>query len=376
MPYWDLFELMEVYVRETSKKQQYKGSVLGTYRVLRVPLSIATILEIDRMVESQTGGFDSRSDLIREAVEAYVAELKYGVADGKAMHRGTELALITNSSTLETPRLSSADSSAVNRQSEFRSALGPVPKCVVVSAPVATIEEGPLFFHNRDFPSLWAAHSIAELTQAALTSFENCMRLVTQRAWKFAAALKSLPMQALKPTALFPTNREKKEASEAAFRSFAIGGHSQIGNDIRARGPLFTWKMCQLELVDGELTVGLTDIGFQLLEDLADISAEMPHSEALANRFLGHLRDNVPDDWWGFETITRIASLRPTRQELTAHFECDASNRGYRWSQHQVANYANGYVSRSREWGLIEPKQDGGRYRLTQFGETLVRSGT
>ena len=31
-----------------------------------------------------------------------------------------------------------------------------------------------------------------------------------------------------------------------------------------------------------------------------------------------------------------------------------------------------GYVSRSREWGLVEPELVDGRYRLTQLGSTVA----
>ena len=32
------------------------------------------------------------------------------------------------------------------------------------------------------------------------------------------------------------------------------------------------------------------------------------------------------------------------------------------------SSVVQGYVARAREWGLLEPRLHGGRYRLTEFG--------
>ena len=335
--------------------------------MIRIPLPVALIQDIDLAVGAGAGGFESRTDLVREAVEAYLAELKYGVAE--------EPTSLRPSRPVATPA-TDTDLIVADESGFEKTRLGKVAKCLLISKPVAKVDEAPLFFHNRDFPSLWAARAIARITTTSLVPFEPGLRFVTEQAWQFAALLKNLPAQSLKPTALFPTNLEKREAAETAFRNFAIGTLSHVGSDARAAGPLFSWHLCQVELVADELRLGLTKEGWQLLRDMSDISAHLPHSEALAKRFLGHLRIHAPNDFWGFDAINRIVQQRPTREELNQLFEHEAISRGFRWSTHQVANYANGYVGRSREWGLIEPKQDAGRYVLTTFGMAFGQGGT
>lgn len=316
---------------------------------------------MDRIIAAGVGGLGSRSDVINEALDAYIAEM---TLDWQARPGNS------TAGKLPSPDAVGVESYAA-RVAEEAGELHVPSATELLSDGQCLVNTGPLFFHNRDYPSLWAALTIAELTREGLLPFDKIVKETTSRAWRFAEGLRSIDAAELKPTVLFPTNREKRDAAEAAFRSFAIGTCSRDGSSIICGGPLFVWGICQAKLENEAIVAGITPHGFELLRSMDGLDACMPHDEAYANKFFAYVRENAPDDLWGFQMICRLVRDKPSREQLLNGFGAAAKRKGFTWTAHQIANYVSGYISRAREWGLVVPKLVAGRYELTRFGNVM-----
>jgi hypothetical protein len=350
-------------------------------RIVKVPLSLGLIREIDEAIVSGLGGYSTRTEFFRDAAEGLLFELKYKPAPAEPVVRREPLAAPLASARSSLEDIPAPDRSVADGVDGFRAglvvkstgsldetALRIATKGEALADGEATVDDEPLFgMHNRDFPSLWVAFRLAERSAAAPVPYEPFVEEVTAEAWDYAVGLGSLEEAAgQKLTALFPTNRAKPQSSGDAFKAFAVGSVA-VGKQgtVRAEGPLFAWRVCQVKRSPaGDLLLGLTPEGWGLLRDLGSISAQLPHTPELARTFLGHVRRHSPGDWWGFRTVVATVADQPNRIELVETFQRERPD----WSHNVAATNAQGYVARAREWGLVEPKQAGGRYALTEFG--------
>ncbi len=328
-------------------------------KVLRILLAEEQIRRIDALILSGVGGFPTRNQFLREAAEMLLAEYTYGNAPPEPRHplfTYETLAPEASEAALRAWRVTDLDGTMLRAPARGYTVVGE-------GAPV---RREPLFgLHNRDYPSLWAAVRVAELTADGSREVAECVRQVTNDAWHYGQRLTALEKRVdRKLTALFPTNVQKRQSAEAVFRNFAVGGCATTGKGIVATGPLFEWGICKVTGDRTKALMGLTAEGYDLLEQLDGISLHLPHSQEHAQRFFAHLDRHDPEDWWGFRIAVEAAAQRVTRDELVETFSAQLTARA-----DQAATYAAGYIARTREWGLVEEKQQEGRYVLTAFGE-------
>lgn len=358
-------------------------------RIVKVPLPVELIKKMDEALAEGRGGLETRAAFIKEAAENLLAEVTYPDAPPE---RATSADASTRGAN-STPVRSSVDSEhqvvalpagildmiPTWELDELRladlagTALTPAAPGVTLEAGVAQPEEEPLLgLHNRDYPSIWAAHRLARYTESGLVRFDEFRTRVTNAAWFYAEQLGALEDQhpGVRLRSLFPSNPLKRESAERAFQTFAVGSiprRPSIDDPIKAGGPLFIWNVCQLSWEDGELLVGLTPSGRNLLDQLVGVSLEIPHSEQLARAFLDHLIAESPGERWGFDQIIQAAAVDPDREELVSIIGQARSD----WTTTTASSVAQGYVARAREWGLLELRLVGGRYSLTDLGRRL-----
>jgi hypothetical protein len=336
-------------------------------------MPVGLIREIDESIVAGLGGYSTRTEFFRDAAEGLLLELKYepapveprAVASSAAgSESGPDAAADEagdNPGTARTPTIAGLEATALRLAADGKP----------LADGLAAVDDDPLFgMHNRDFPSLWVAFQLAAKAVDGPVPYEPFVAEVTEEAWGYAEALTAIEATAnQKLTALFPTNRAKPQSASDGFRTFAIGWAGGDDGNVRAEGPLFLWRVCQVaRSLRGDLLLGLTSEGWGLLRSIEGLSLEMPHAPEHARTFLRHLRDHAPADWWGFQTVLGAISEQPTRIELV-----DAFQRGRPdWTSSVTATNSQGYLARAREWGLVHPKQLSGRYGLTDFGEAYL----
>jgi hypothetical protein len=341
---------------------------------------------MDEAIVAERGGFRTRAELMREAVENLLNELDFPDAPAEP--------LAARAGDTEAP---AAGQASVATRSSFVDEMGtllpawerdeltlgdiaatalvpPTRAPRLVQAGAARVHDEPLLgLHNRDYVSIWAAHRLARYTSDGLIPFDDYLRRVTAAAWFFGAQLQALEARdsGRKLTVLLPTNTAKRPSAERGFQNFAVGGitHRGDGAALTATGPLFAWRAIQVEARDGLMT-GLTDPGWELIRSLEGLSLDLPHAPELMERFLAYLAANAPADRGGFDHVLRVVADGPDRDALVSSFGDDHAE----WTNSTASSVAQGYIARSREWGLVEPKLVDGRYWLTDVGRAAVKT--
>jgi Arc/MetJ-type ribon-helix-helix transcriptional regulator len=360
-------------------------------RIVKVPLPSGLIKRMDEGLTRQRGGFSTRAELIREAVENLLNELEYPEADPEPARtrfedradvaaperrdparaettgmRGAAAALgeiVDGLPDWERSELTLADLAGTRLKMP-----GFTP--VLVSSDGLRVADEPMLgLHNRDYPSLWAAMRLARYSESGLPPFPSFLDRVTKAAWFFGYELQQLSADGAggKLAVLFPTNTGKQPSAERGFQNFGVGvvGRDQ-STEPNASGPLFAWGVIA---VDASGAVGLTPAGWDLLGRIEGVSLQMPHAQDHLMVFLEHLAAHSPADRWGFDHLVAAVAAGPDRVSLLASF----AEAHPEWTQAMVSSVAQGYVARAREWGLVEPKLVEGRYWLTDLGRSFGR---
>lgn len=374
-------------------------------RLARVMLPAKLLNEVDAIVLSGLGGYGTRQEFFLEAIQNQALEVRHGVTDGEQFLVDTELGgavpIRAKAATAEvTPTVVEApagqsiaveeapeatalpraliDGPPIEPISDLRKTGIVVPdQGAVVIDGIARFKDEPLFgLHNRDFPTLWAAARLAELTQDEPVPMPQFLEIVTRDAWRFGQSLMPLEKQTkVKLTALFPTNLSKPQSAEEGFRSFAIGSVARrpsADHTFETTGPFFQWGIAQIVKPNGTPRLGLTPTGWELLRSLDGLELAWPHRPEQARVFFAFLRRHAPHDWRGFEQLLKAVAERPNRAELSAHFQRWQPT----WSDTVANTNSAGFVARGREWGLLEPKLFGGRYAPTDFGQQVANEGS
>lgn len=341
-------------------------------RVMRIPIPVPLIREMDAVILKGVGGYSTRAEFIVDAIQERVLELSVdGIEDAgppPAAVERTQVALLTEPAP-PADRPASPSQPTGPATMPMTALTAPADGYVVADADDLSQPEGRSLFglHNRDYPSLWALTKLASMTVEQPMPIEDYFTAVIKEAWRFGELLLAIEKHTgTKCTALFPANPEKRKAAEMRFRSFAVGDYRTAGDRYTTNGPLFEWRL--IGLTGGhrnEPLVGVTAAGWALLASVAGVSVEEPHPAAAAKTFLAHLAEQAPADWKGFTEIVRaIGPDGATRQDVLDH----VAKAWPDWTENEVSTNAAGYIARAREWGLVEPKQTNSHYHLTLLG--------
>lgn len=336
-----------------------------SHRPVRLLLHAQLIRRIDEAIASGVGGFSTREELIEEAANSYLLELR------DMDHLPLEPPVMVTVPTADALR-GGRNPQGQNRDGIVPTLISSPSRRFTAEGDEVLLEDVPMLgLHNRDWPSLWALSRLAHASATRPVSFSTFLDRVTAEAWQLATRLQeNLGTHAKAATQMLPTNVLKRQAADAGFQNFAVGSLSNgpLRQGLhKASGPLPAWRAIAFLREDGEFQVALTQQGWELLGIVDGLGPTQPHNHQVAKSFFNYLQTNSPGDWWGFKMVLLEVLQMPTRDALLTSMR-EARD----WSPSIAASATQGYIARCREWGLVEPKLLSGTYQLTEFGkETL-----
>ncbi|ORW41607.1 hypothetical protein AWB90_20100 [Mycobacterium paraense] len=331
---------------------------------MRVVLPPEVIRRMDSLILRGVGGFVTRGEFVLDAVQERLTEL--GGSGLPTVETGSEAPGQVTRGCVDPAQKASLAS--VFNDTCLRAEGG-----WVMTEPIDRPIDGHLFgLHNRDYPTLWVATLLAAASSTGPVGADRFFDAVASQAWTHGSLLQQIEKEVgSKCSALFPTNPEKKKASEGAFRSFAIGRYEiRPGGEVSTEGPLFQWRMAGLAYDGDELVIGMTEQGRSLLQAIDGLSVREPHGIDHALVFLRHVASVAPKDWACFAELLRcVGNHGASRSEVIKHFRKVRPE----WTENEAATNSAGYVARSKEWGLLQPKQSAAKYLASDIGLDIVR---
>lgn len=370
-------------------------------RIVKTMLPAELIASIDVAVSSGRSGLATRDAFIEEAIQNLLKDIDYpeaqpdvrqtGYYAGEAYQppssRGPETSeedhqwvesVELDRILREVPaidrdhtKLGDAVGSALALRIDREPTTSPPRSPGTATRKVQLTTVGPfLGFHNRDYPSLWALSWLARYEADEPVGFKEFLDRITPLAWYVGAQASHYDSRlgGFKRSALFPTNFAKQPSAERKFQHFAVGSFKYDGKVFKTDGPLFAWQAIELYGDEPSPKVGVTAAGLELLEMMAGITLELPHSNEQAKLFLGYLAEHAPGDSSGFKHLLRITKEEVGRDAVIEEFGAAFPD----WDHRTAGAVVQGYVARAREWGLLEMKLVNGQYQLTEFGHGFV----
>jgi hypothetical protein len=359
------------------------------YRPAKVIFRVDVLREADRAVQEGLGGYENRHELINDLVEQGLIGLRYpdgeqpmaptALSEGEArMAPGQNGAASTRRQAGESAREMPAvlpfspDASAARIEA-------PDEPGVAIKNHLAKVPNEPMFgMHNRDAPSAWALGRLATEAADGPVPLSSFYEKVTEEAWTLAARLSPLN-ESGKPklAVMLPRNPEKPQAADEGFRAFALGQVARKPDDdgkLAAWGPFYQWGAVGIVGDPRKPEIGLTEAGWELLNELDGLDFSLPHGEEIAERFLGYLERHARSDLWGFQMALDGAADGLGRVEMADFFaeRLTADFSAVEWKGSVAESVASGYISRARAWGLVEPKLKDRKYPLTAAGSKML----
>jgi Arc/MetJ-type ribon-helix-helix transcriptional regulator len=343
-------------------------------RPVRVAMPARLVREMDLAIQSGAGGYGSRQEFITEAVENHLVDVRYGgdqaPEDAQGLGAGKRPSQLAR--TGRSPKRGLEPGQELTPEDVRIS----VPNGVTpITNELAVVPAGePLYgFHNRDIPTIWALERLAEHGPEEIDAFYE---RTTAEASAIAEGLSAWEDQhGVKVTALLPKRGKRSRASAEGrtFQNFALGSVSRKsdGGGRLCSGPFFVWGVAGLREENDQTLIGVSERGTRLLEKLQGLSFDRPHAPSHTRSFLDFLGEWAPDDRWGFSLCLAAIREQVDRAGLTAKFRTGLRRdyKGVEWKESVANSIAQGYLGRSREWGLVHPGR--GEYRLTPLGEEI-----
>jgi hypothetical protein len=334
-------------------------------RLVKTWLPAEVVRQMDEVILASGGAYNGRDDFIREAIADRIADERMRPAGGPAP------VLLLRGGAKEAKEGAEVDEDAIEQPGHVWSPdLGPGQFSKHVPTLPAHPARGALYgLHNRDYPTLWATHSLLAMSDrhGGPLKWNDFLRSVVDAAWKVGAHLAKLDLErsviAMKAAIGFPANREKRQSAEARFIAHMLG---VAVRESRPTGPIFALQLAGTQLEDETLLVAPTKQAAVLWERLAanGLAAKRhpPHPDGAWRVFSEHIQDVLPEEYETWMAVLKAVAERPTRDELVKRFSD-------RWPGSVADTNVGGYVSRGREWGLIAPKLIEGRYAPTSRAE-------
>lgn len=319
-----------------------QASRKAVVRVLKTLMPVSLVREMDQLILALGGVYSGRDEFVVEALRDRIAEEKARLAGEES----PTLVVLPTALEREAPPFASWSDTKVP------------------TLPATTTDERLYGLHNRDYPTLWSvdrlARSVAEAGEPI--DWKEFVTRTVEEVWSLAANLARADTERrrgeIKAALGFPANADKRTGAESRFVEHMMGVIRE-----RPRGPFFVYALVGVINGASGVRVAPTDAALELLIALgrAGITPRPPHPDAAWSAFAKHLRTSARNDFATWMRVLRVAVERPTRDEVQRAFAEE-------WPGSAAETNVYGYISRGREWGLMEPQLIEGRYKLTPRG--------
>jgi len=326
---------------------------------------------MDRAILAAGGAYQDRSEYIAEAIRDRLAEEAALVADMAPPARSVPVAEVAAEPEVALKRVAEVPA----RYKFVTLTEPPFDQSVELGrwrdrAP-AWLETTPtdavnFGLHNRDLPTLWALDRLALLSAdvGGPIDWDAFIARIRDEGLYVGSLLRQRDIT--KPSGLragigFPKPGLKREASIDRFIASAIGSNRRLD------GPFWIFALAARTGDDGNIAP--TGPGLQVLADMIDrgLGATLPQPAGAFDCWWRYTRDLAPAEHAAWLKVLRVIGDKPTREELTTHFP--------EWRGQIATTNTVGFISRSREWGLVEPELIDQRYRLTELGRAAAGGG-
>jgi DNA-binding PadR family transcriptional regulator len=326
-------------------------------RLVKLYLPVETVRKMDAAILRSVGGYFDRAEFVNEALIDRLAEENHGAVEPLSLQQDrkpTPLVAVPEPNFEFAPDIVES----VGLFGDWLSN-GAVP-----TLPPAAGHEANFGLHNRDYPTIWACDQLGRMTTeaGAAIRWETLSEQLLHSSWAVGRRLAVDDAESGRPVKAgvgFPTNPAKKEAAERRFLAHSFGLPTARGNP----GPVFVFRWVGVERAEGKRHIALTDAGVALLRALAKTGDSGPPFGLSAWRtFVDHLGEHASGELRAWLSVLELLREQPNRTELVER--CNAW-----WRGNEAATNAMSYVSRGREWGLVEAKlSPDNRYALTERG--------
>lgn len=323
-------------------------------RLVKLLLAAELVRDVDRAILAAGGAYQDRSEFIAEAIRDRLTE-------EEAIRRTPDglVAREAHAAELTLP-FNLGGSEAMSDLGRWRSG-----KPTVVPASVST---GVNFgLHNRDLPSLWALDLLANMAveSGSAPGWDQFIDRVRAHSLGLGERLRmqDLSGPTATPAAIgFPKAGPKVVASLDRFVA------ATIGSPRRADGPFFVLGLAALVGDEGE-RLSPTDAALTGLANLIDagLGTRLPQPAKATIHWWSFLADTAPAEKDAWHKVLAVIAESPDRDGLMSRFP--------EWPGQLASTNTSGFISRSREWGLLQPKLVDGRYQLTELGSALAQEG-
>jgi hypothetical protein len=212
--------------------------------------------------------------------------------------------------------------------------------------------------HNRDLPSLFALDLLCRIAverrgPAPWAEYVAALRPAVAEVSRVFHGMEEPKPSPTRRSVGFPKPDSDSGKSYDRFVS------AFVGNGIE--GPLVLLGLAA-PVRDIDRALLPTDAGVAVLRGMvaAGLHGDVPHPAGAAALWWAHLGHYSPEEHAAWRRLLVAATRRPSRQSLVASFP--------EWNGSLADTNVMGLVSRSREWGLLEPGLVDGRYQVTQLG--------
>ncbi|MDQ3691514.1 MAG: ribbon-helix-helix domain-containing protein [Chloroflexota bacterium] len=338
-------------------------------RLVKLLLPTDLVRDMDRAILASAGGYQDRSEFVTESVHDRLTEEAALLAVATGESPPTRIVATSDARSGLPPAVHEVGA----RQPIAAPALAPGGQlslgewqreatCTVPARRTAQVNFG---LHNRDLPTLWTLNRLATMTSHEPVTWKRFIVSARQEGAGIGERLRLHDLERATPIAVgigFPKPGVKKEQSLDRFIA------AMIGSQGRADGPIFALALADFADADCQ-AIAPTDAGLAVLGDMIDqgLGTALPQPQVVFERWWRHLAEWAPAERAAWHKVLRVVAINPDREALVSHFP--------EWRGHTATTNTVGFISRSREWGLVQPQMIEGRYQLTDSGSAVAKEG-